>query len=339
MNTLSQTDSEQRFEERLLNELLQVQATLRDSAVVRRRRRGWGIGLSSVAAVIVAALVLQVAPGPVNSPQRASAATELHKLSVIVSSQPAVALEPGQYLYTESISNSPGPVHMLDNSYNIEYVEDRQFWVAPDGAGHGVFTTSDVTFPTPQDQAAWVAQGSPDLAAKLAGESTFGPGNYGPMGVDEFTLPTDQSQLSQVIASHLTSETPAQPGSLEYAAVEFDYISLLLNETAAPTAVRAALLTLAEGLPGITLIGPDTAPQGVSGIGFSAGAPLGGGTSRELIFNPSTGALVAQEFWSTDASGNKTLVQWTSYVASGVVNSTSTTVPVSAATSAPIASN
>lgn len=263
-----------------------------------------------------------------NVPQRASAATELHKLSTIVSSMPAVAVEPGQYVYTESVSNS-GPGHVLGNSYNVEFVETRQFWVAPDGSGHGVFTASDVTFPTPQDQAAWVTQGSPNIAAMMAGESTFGPGNYGPMGIDEFTLPTGQSQLSQVIASHLTSATSAQPGSVEYAATEFNYISLLLQETAAPPAVRAALLTLVESLPGITLIGPDTAPDGVSGVGFATAVPAGGGFSREMIFNPSTGALVGLEVWSTDSSGSKTLERWTSYVAGGVVDNTSTTIPVS----------
>ena len=323
MNTLTQIDPPQGFEDRLLDELLHVQATIGDSVAARRRRRGWRIGVSGVAAAAVVAVVLQIVPGPVNAPERASAATELHKLSTIVSSLPFVALQPGQYVFTESVSNTPGPVHVLGNSYNVEYLETRQFWVAPDGSGHGIFTASDVTFPTPQDRAAWVAQGSPDIAAELAGESTFGPGDYGPMGIDEFTLPTEQSQLSQVIAGHLTSELGAQPGSVEYATNEFDYIGLLLQETAAPPAVRAALLTLAENLPGITLIGPDTAPKGGSGVGFGTAVPAGGGFSRELIFNPSTGALVAQEVWSTDSAGSKTLQQWTSYVASGVVDNTS----------------
>jgi hypothetical protein len=215
------------------------------------------------------------------------------------------------------------------DSYNVDFLWTRQFWVAPDGSGHGVFTASDVTFPTPQDRAAWVAQGSPNIVALMAGESTFGPGDYGPMGIDEFTLPTDQSQLSQVIASHLARVTSVQPGSTEYAATEFSYIGSLLRETAAPPAVQAELLTLAQNLTGITLIGPDTAPDGVAGIGLATAVPTGGGPSQELIFNPSTGALVAQEDWSTDSLGSKTLVRWTSYVAGGVVDNTSTTVPVS----------
>lgn len=332
MNTLTQFDPLQDFEDRLLDELLRVQAAIVRSVRVRHRRRVWGIGLSAAAAVIVVAVVLQVAPVPVNAPQPASAATEFHKLSVVASSQPAVALEPGQYVYTESISNS-GPGHVSGNSYNVDFLWTRQFWVAPDGSGHGVFSASNVTFPTPQDHAAWVSQGSPNIVAMMAGESTFGPGDYGPMGIDEFTLPTDQSQLSQVIASHLASVTSVHPGVVGYVAAEFSYIGSLLQETAAPPAVQAALLTLARNLPGITLIGSDTAPDGVAGIGFETAVPTGGGPSQELIFNPSTGALVAQEVWSTDSSGFKTLVRWTSYVAGGVVDNTSTTVPVSVGSS------
>ena len=328
MNTLTQFDPLQDFEDRLLDELLHVQATTVHSVRARRRRRVWGIGLSTAAAAIVVAVVLQVAPVPVNAPQSASAATEFHKLSVVASSQPAVVLEPGQYVYTESVSNS-GPGHVSGNTYNVDFLWTRQFWVATNGSGHGVFTASNVTFPTPQDRVAWVAQGSPNIAAMMAGKSTFGPGDYGPMGVDEFTLPTDQAQLSQVIASHLASVTSLQPGSVEYAATEFSYIGSLLQETAAPPAVQAALLTLAQNLPGIILIGPDTAPDGALGVGFATAVPTGGGPSHELLFNPSTGALVAQEDWSTDSSGSKTLVRWTSYVAGGVVDNTSTTVPIS----------
>jgi hypothetical protein len=167
----------------------------------------------------------------------------------------------------------------------------------------------------------------------MASESTFGPGDYGPLGIDEFTLPTDQTQLSQVIARHLASVTSVQPGSLDYATTEFSYIGSLLQENAAPPTVDAALLTLAQSLNGITLIGPDTAPNGVGGVGFATAVPAGGGPTEELIFNPSTGALVAQENWSTDSSGSKTLLRWTSYVASGVVDNTSTTVPISVGSS------
>ena len=335
MNTLTLSNPEQTFEDRLLLELLKVQGTrVNHRSIARRRSRLGTVALSGVAAAVVAAVVLQLLSGSVNSPQPASAVAELHKLSAVVSSLPDVTLAPSQYVYTESVSNSPFPVHVLSAAYNIEYIETRQFWVAPDGSGHGVFTFSNVTFPTAQDRAAWAAQGSPDIASKMAGVSTFGPGNFGPMRVDEFTLPADQSQLSQIIARHLTSATSAQPGTVEYAIGEFNYIGLLLQETAAPPDVRAALLTLAQNIPGLTLVGPDTAPEGVSGVGIATPLQSGGGYSRELIFDPATGALAAQETWLTDSSGVKTLEQWTSYVAGGVVNNTSTTVPVLATGSA-----
>jgi hypothetical protein len=145
------------------------------------------------------------------------------------------------------------------------------------------------------------------------------------MKIDEFTLPTDQAQLSQIIASRITS---AQPGTTEYSILEFDYIGLLLQETSAPSDVRAALLTLAGRIPGITLTGPATAPEGVSGVGIATPVPAGGGYSSELVFDPTTGALLASEQWLTDSSGNGTLERWTSYLVSGVVDNTSTTIPV-----------
>jgi len=279
-----------------------------------------------VVVAIVAVVVTQTLPGPVNAPQSASAAAEFHKLSTVVSSLPADTLAPGQFVYTDSVSSGP-PAHPGNVPYNVQFDSTRQFWVAPDGSGKGIFTASNVTFPTPQDQAEWVAQGSPDIAAEFTRTSTFGPGNYGPMQVDEFTLPTDQAQLSSVIAGLVTSATHAQPGTANFTTEEFGYIGQLLQETAAPPDVRAALLTLAGNIPGITLVGPTTGPEGVVGVGISTPltpAPSGGGYSEELIFDPTTGTLAAVEQWLTDPSGTKTLQQWTVYLASGVVDNTST---------------
>jgi len=162
------------------------------------------------------------------------------------------------------------------------------------------------------------------------------------MRVDEFTLPSNQAQLSSVIAGLVTSVSHTQPGSQAYNMTEFGYIGQLLQETAAPPDVRAALLTLAANIPGIVLVGQDSAPEGVSGVGISTPItpqsntnPPGGGYSEELIFDPSTGSLAAIEQWRTDASGTKTLEQWTSYLASGEVDNTSATIPVTTPSSIP----
>jgi hypothetical protein len=176
MSTLTPTSPGRSFEDRLLDELLAAQAEMRVLAPApARRHRGRFIALTGVAAAISAAVVLQALPGSVNAPQPASAAAELHKLSVVVSSIPADTLEPGQYLYTESVSNSGGPMHVLSPAYSVEFDATRQFWVAPDGSGHGVFTSSNVTFPTAQDRAAWVAQGSPNIAAQMSGRALLVP--------------------------------------------------------------------------------------------------------------------------------------------------------------------
>jgi hypothetical protein len=288
------------------------------------------IAAGLVAVAVAAVVVTQMLPGPVDSPQPASASAELHHLSTVVSALPADTLAPGQYVYTESVSSVP-PAHPGNVPYEIQLDVTRQFWVASDGSGRGAFTAGNVTFPTPQDRAEWVAQGSPDIAAEFTQTNTFGPGNYGPMGVDEFNLPIGQAQLSSVIVGQVTKTTNTQPGTPGFNVAEFGYIGRLLQETAAPLDVRAALLTLAASIPGITLVGQDSAPEGVSGVGISTPVTpvsTGGGYSEELIFDPSTGSLAAIEQWRTDSSGAKTLEQWTSYVASGVVGSTSMTIPV-----------
>jgi len=327
MNTLIPESPERSFEDRLLDELLVVQATLKAPAPTRTR---WGrvFALTGVAVAVAAIVVLQVLPGSVNPPQPASAAAELQKLSAAVVSSPALALAPGQYVYTDEVSNSGPPAHFGNSTYDVEFDVATQFWIAPDGSGRSSFTFFNLTFPTAQDHAAWVAQGSPDLATGISRTTTFGPGNYGPLKVDEFTLPTNQAQLTQVIAGLIPDHANAEPGTTEYAWEEFNYIGQLLHERAAPPDVRAALLTLAASIPGIVLVGPTTAPEGMTGVGISTPVPAGGGYSSELIFDPTSGALVAYEQWLTDASGNRTLEYWNSYLASGVVNSPSTTIPV-----------
>ncbi|MHB8380138.1 MAG: CU044_5270 family protein [Acidimicrobiales bacterium] len=304
----------------LLDEILAT--PFRQTMRPRPRLIAAGLVVVAVAAVVVT----QTLPGPVSTPQQASAVAELHNLSTVVSSLPADTLAPGQFVYTDSVSFGP-PAHPGNVPYNVQFDSTRQFWVASDGSGHGVFTASNVTFPTAQDRKEWVAQGSPDIAAEFTRTSTFGPGNYGPMKVDEFTLPTDPAQLSPLIAGLVSDATHAQPGTPGFATAEFGYIGELLQETAAPSDVRAALLTLAASIPGISLIGPDSGPEGVSGIGIATPVTKGG-FSEELIFDPTTGALVAEEQWLTDSSGTRTLEQWTSYLASGVVDNTSTTIPV-----------
>ena len=325
MNTLTPMGAQRSFEDRLLDELLAVQAKMKAPAPPRRPRVRV-FALTGVAAAVAVVVLLQVLPGSVNTPQAASAAAEFQKLSAASLSTPAAVLAPGQYVYTEEISNSGPPSHLGSSAYNVEFDVKTEFWIAANGSGRSIFTLFNLTFPTARDRAAWVAQGSPDLAPLISRSSTFGPGNYGPLKVDEFTLPTQRAQLSKVIASLMARRTSARPGTGEYSILEFGYIGQLLHERNAPPQVRAALLALAGSLPGIVLVGPTTAPEGMSGVGIST--PVQHGFSNELVFDPTTGALVAYEQWQTDSAGNRSLEYWTSYLVSGVVNNTSTTIPV-----------
>jgi hypothetical protein len=324
MSTITPTSPERSFEDRLLAELLAVQAKIK-TPVMTRRRRVRVIAVVAVAVAVIIVVVLQVIPGSVNTPLAASAAGELQRLSVAARSSPGQTVGPGQYLYTEEVSNSGPPAHLGSDLYEVQFDVKTEFWIASNGSGRSVFTLFHLTFPTTQDRSAWVAEGSPDLSAKISRSTTFGPGNYGPLKLDEFTLPTRRAQLAKVIAIQMASRTKERPGTSEYSMLEFGYIGQLLHERQAPPKVRAALLGLAASIPGIILIGATTAPGGLSGVGIST--PVLDGFSNELVFNSATGALVAYEQWQTNSSGKRTLEFWTSYLASGVVNNTSATVP------------
>jgi hypothetical protein len=328
MKTFSPTSPQQSFEDRLLEELLAMQASLNIPSPTRRLARWSGprhviaVGLAAAAAIVVA---LQVLPGSVNAPPAASAAGELEKLSSAALSGTPQILGPGQYVYTEEISNSGPPAHLGNDAYNVQFDVVSKFWVAADGSGRSDFTFFNMTFPTPRDRAAWVAQGRPDPLSAMSRSSSFGPGNYGPMRVNEFTLPTQPAPLATAIDDDLARVTHSRPGTRFSPEQEFGYIGQLLHERAAPPKVRAALLTLAEKIPGIVLIGSTTAPEGMSGVGIASRVQHG--DNLELVFNPTTGALVAYEQWQTNSSGRRTLAYWDSYLASGVVNSTSATIP------------
>ena len=129
MKTFSPTSPQQSFEDRLLEELLAMQASLNIPSPTRRLARWSGprhviaVGLAAAAAIVVA---LQVLPGSVNAPPAASAAGELEKLSSAALSGTPQILGPGQYVYTEEISNSGPPAHLGNDAYNVQWLGSQR---------------------------------------------------------------------------------------------------------------------------------------------------------------------------------------------------------------------
>jgi hypothetical protein len=128
-------------------------------------------------------------------------------------------------------------------------------------------------------------------------------------------------KLKELIESRKLGYGP--PGDAE----TFQIIGDLLRRTGAPPAVRAALYTIASQLPGVELIGPTRDQLGRPGTGV---AYVSRGQRDELIFDPQTSGLLAEQTSVVQRSKDNpfppgSVISWTAYLASGVVDSDSAT--------------
>ena len=289
--------------------------------LARSSHRGRGVAtLSAAAAAVVALVVAGVVPSPSSGPP-AAGASELAKLALAAETQPApTAPGPGQYQYTQSVEAYTSSV--LDGPHPYTYLlpETRSIWIGSDGSGRILETYGQAGFLSPQDQAAWVAAGSPNLQ-QAPSDSTFGPGGLSDGPTDLSKLPTDPSALATMISSRHIEGGP--PGPAE----DFTQVGDLLRETDASPTLRAALFTVAESIPGVEQLGTVRDHSGRQGVGV---AFVSGGSRHELIFNPADSGLMGEEDVVVDAAQAHepvgTLTDWVVYLASGVVNS-DTAVP------------
>ncbi len=305
----------------------QILATPAPASRTRRRR---AISVVVVAAATLTVIVLQVLPSSVGRPSPAAAA--LLNLSHAASKLPRVGAPiTGQYEYTKSVSlDSIEYVDAPQYPFFVNYDEQRQDWDSASGSGRLVESWSDPTFPTAHDRSNWLRFGSPSLAQAPVVE-TMAPGTGATAPIDLWALPTNPTQLASMVSSRSIEAGP--PGPLE----DFTQVGDLLRATFAPPALRAALLKVASNIPGVLLIGPTTDHLGRSGVGLAiAQSPSdraqGSSGLFELIFDPTTSALLGEQtFAGTPPTGTSTgdatsltglvVTSWTSYEASGVVNS------------------
>jgi hypothetical protein len=304
---------------------------------VRPRGRPLGLALGGAAvAGLTAAIVAAVTiTGPASPARPVPLTGSLRDLVLAADHHPAApTLQPGQFQYTESVSQSqvtsvPG---RSSSYFNVDYAEHRQSWIGADGSGRIVETNVDPTFPTPRDRARWAADGRPSLAEPAA-DQAYGPRGLsdGP-GVNLDKLPTNVAQLTQLITGRKVEGGPA--GTVE----DFVQVGDLLRATSAPPALRAALFQVAAHLPGVRVLPHATDHDGRLGIALAMyvrdteGAAKGKLNLHELIFDRATSALIGEESAFVNP---RTLAPvdplWTVYVKSFVVGSTSSTTPVSPA--------
>jgi hypothetical protein len=257
----------------------------REQARLPRRRRWLPRAVTLVAAAALCVLVVELAgsgSGPGPAPALAAA---LGRLAQIAASGPSLVPGPGQYLYVESRSEYPSDA-FASNQTCITYAPDhRQVWIARDGSGLLQETTGATTFTSSRDQAVCNAMKPSPLTASgtsrlwfAAGCFALGPGNH------MQALSTDPSTLLRQMRR--LDGGPSTPGE------DFVHVGDFLRETDASPAVRAALYRAAALIPGVRLLGPvrDHLKRLGLGVAFSSN-----GNRQELIFDPRTSALMAEE--------------------------------------------
>jgi hypothetical protein len=309
------------------------------SGARRLLRVAAGLTASAAAAALVITLLAQgghesrknvAVPRASAGPTPSTVAAALDSLSLAADAQPVEAAPgPGQFEYTDSsslnwIDTYNGPT----TSYNVSYSELRQIWIASNGSGRIVETYSHPQLGTAKDRAGWIAAGRPSLVVGPS-DSTFGPGQLsnGPPNLNQ--LPDDPAKLAALLAARRIEGGPKGP------AEDFVQIGDLLRETYVRPALRAAIFAVAKGIPGVRLLGTVTDQVGRTGIGlayvhaFPAQREI---VKSVLVFDPKTSKMIAEETFVTDTkTGKTTLNSWTDYLKSGVVNSKTSTDPVSAA--------
>ncbi len=289
---------------------------------------GLTLGTLGIAAG-VALLISSFIPDSPTRPTSAAAATLAH-LADVAAAQPATnAPGPGQFEYTESESLTQN-CDLDQPSYCYQLSEHRQLWVGSDDSGRLLETFATPSFATSADRAAWVSHGSPALSTGTS-DTTFGPNtmSIGPPGFSD--LPTDPTALGAELSARKIEGGP--PGPAE----DFVQIGDLLRETDASPALRSALYQVAETIPGATLLGPVHDHLGRQGVGIGR---IGNGIENEYIFDPTTSALLSEQQVATVANAANegeaagTVLGWTVYLSSGIVDSLSDT-PTDTVTPAP----
>jgi len=313
---------------------------------VRRptHRRGWPVAaivVSSAAAAVAIATTTLLLTGNSGGPSRSEVLSVLRyiqspprgrmerggrNLAAVVlldaartaAKQPAAAGPgPGQFIYTK--------IKALWGAFAGPYVtfqvHTREDWRRPDGSGRYHEVEGHMLFPTAADAAHSYKNYPTDL---IEGQTNDGTDEAGGPNYNELSkVPSDPAQLKQLIESRELEGGP--PGDAE----TFQIIGDLLRRTGAPPAVRSALYTIASQLPGVQLIGPTHDQLGRPGVGV-AYDEASGELRDELIFDPQTSGLLAEQTTVVHRAEDMpfppgSVVSWTCYLASGVVDSSTAT--------------
>jgi len=306
------------------------------------RPRPRSLSLRLVAAILVVVMAVTVVVGlrltstpgrpasqPAGQPET-TVSSVLRRIALVADLQRALpVLRPDQFVYTKEIDVDLSIALNDTVTYATLHQVMREDWYARNGAGRIAETNIKQWFLTPADRARWVEAGALSLSSQFPLVNQTGrPGWFRYTDeADVAKLPTEPKMLARRM--HVG-------GSAQLMVIE--HIGDLLGSTDASPALRSALYQVAAGLSGVKLLGTVTDSVGRRGTAVVYGSH---GETDELIFDPTTSALLENETIVTDASRLThdadttpvqapadtpagTVVESATYLARGIVDSTTT---------------
>jgi RNA polymerase sigma-70 factor (ECF subfamily) len=278
---------------------------------VRRRRRP-RVRVLAVVAIPLAAVIVVAVFSLSSSPVGATpAAAALNRLAHLIATQ-SLTVRPGQYLYVDSANDWPRFAAMRGGGYcQTVATEHRKIWIGADGSGLIRSTVGPEHFASNAARAVCLeANANWPLQSASTTNEWFAPQclELGPGNGDWNSLSTDP----QTLLAQLRRQSGGPRGP------ENDFVNIrdALQETNAPPAIRAALYQAAALIPGVQLLGTVRDHDGRSGLGIAWRSDDG---TFELIFDPQTGELLAEEGTNPD--------YWDVYQPEQVVNALPGTPP------------
>jgi hypothetical protein len=285
-----------------------------------------------MAAAGVMAWVLVVSPLVTGgSGANAAAIRVLRAAAHTASLQPLHVLQRGQYAYTKSEGAYFDEVSSPNGTWGALVRTTREIWVTTDGAGRIRQVSQPPVFLAPGDRSRWEAASAPPLT-QLSGSETydrqFSAGQLSPpLDIDGLHArdllghADDPDALGAAIRA--IAEKNSNPLGWEMLTIVGD----ILRESTAPPRLRASLYQVAATIPDIELVGTVEDHAGRLGTAVAASRD---DQRLELIFDPTTSALLAEEtslrHSVPDTSAPPgTVIDYTLYIQSGVVSSPTAT--------------
>ncbi|MDX6742678.1 CU044_5270 family protein [Actinocorallia sp. A-T 12471] len=287
-------------------------------------RLGWGVGLAGVlTAAAVAFSVLppetpadgRTSPAPSASGQAAPGVVALDAKTVLLAAAQGAAESPketGDYWERVVVSRSYGRTGASPSAYTVVTSDRQESWI-PNVKGGRIWNRQQYlgTRPaTPQDEAAWRAQGSPtsipvyfrkgkgtlaplevapgevktESSLPLDGDKVFWLGRNVSMR-DLRELPADAAKLrSWLLGFYTGSDTEAEGVPMERDAWLFRVVSGMVTDMPLRPEVRSAAFTVLSGLKGVTSLGEVTDPEGRPAVAVSAIETTDNGVLEHRIY-------------------------------------------------------